>query len=138
MAQAPHPDLAALRAAAETNQHQETDVVWLKDDLPAELPEHDVLVLHHIDPLEWPRNWADDVQRSPALWVLGHANSTWRDWGMARFGFSLDAQDLITEAQGQVTKPFDAFPLPEALTSMVDHVASVGLPHGERTRCRPR
>ena len=46
VAQAPHPDLAALRAAAETNQHQETDVVWLSDNLAADLPEHDVLVLH--------------------------------------------------------------------------------------------
>ena len=133
VAQAPHPDLAALRAAAETNQHQETDVLWLSDDLPAELPEHDVLVLHHINPLEWPRNWADDVQRSTALWVLGHANSTWRDWGMGRLGFSLDAQDLITEAQGHVTRPFDAFPLPEALTSMSDMWPPLASPTGTYT-----
>jgi len=133
VAQAPHPDLAALRAAAETNQHQETDVLWLSDDLPAELPEHDVLVLHHINPLEWPRNWSDDVQRSPALWVLGHANSTWRDWGMGRLGFSLDAQDLITEAQGQVIRPFDAFPLPEALTSMTDMWPPLACPTGTYT-----
>lgn len=133
VAQAPHPDLAALRAAAETNQHQETDVVWLSDDLAADLPEHDVLVLHHIDPLEWPRNWADDVQRSPALWVLGHANSTWRDWGMGRFGFSFDTQDLITEAQGHVTKAFDAFPMPEALTSMVDVWPPLACPTGTYT-----
>ena len=131
VAQAPHPDLAALRAAAETNQHQETDVVWLSDDLAADLPEHDVLVLHHIDPLEWPRNWADDGQRTPALWVLGHANSTWRDWGMGRFGFSLDTQDLITEAQGHVTKAFDAFPMPEALTSMVDVWPPLACPTGK-------
>ena len=133
VAQAPHPDLAALRSAAESNQHQETDVVWLKDDLTPDLPEHDVLVLHHIDPLEWPRNWADDVQRSPALWVLGHANSTWRDWGMARFGFSLETQDLITEAQGHVTKPFDAFPTPEALTNMVDLWPPLACPTGTYT-----
>ena len=108
-------------------------MVWLSDDLAADLPEHDVLVLHHIDPLEWPRNWADDVQRSPALWVLGHANSTWRDWGMGRFGFSLDTEDLITEAQGHVTKAFDAFPMPEALTRMVDVWPPLACPTGTYT-----
>ena len=133
VAQAPHPDLAALRAAAGTNQHQETDVLWLSDDLPADLPEHDVLVLHHINPLEWPRNWTDDVQRSPALWVLGHASSTWRDWGMGRLGFSLDTQDLITEAQGHVTRPFDAFPLPEALTRMAEMWPPLACPTGTYT-----
>lgn len=133
VAKAPHPDLAAIRVAAETNQHQETNVVWLSDDVPANLPEHDVLVLHHIDPLNWPRNWADDVQRSPALWVLGHANSTWRDWGMGRFGFTFVAQDLITEAQGHVTKPFDAFPMAEALTGMVDLWPPLACPTGTYT-----
>ena len=31
LARAPHPDLAALRAAAETNRHQQTEVVWMED-----------------------------------------------------------------------------------------------------------
>ena len=38
VAKAPHPDLAAIRVAAAPNQHQETNVVWLSVDVPANLP----------------------------------------------------------------------------------------------------
>ena len=51
LARAPHPDLAAIRMAAESNRHQATSVTWL-DDLQSgqSLPDHDVLIVHHIDP----------------------------------------------------------------------------------------
>ena len=51
LAQTPHPDVAALRQAMETNAHQETVVIWADELVNGfELPEHDVLVMHHIDP----------------------------------------------------------------------------------------
>ena len=71
LANAPHPDLAALRAAAESNRHQETQMLWLSDWTPTStLPDHDVLVLHQVRPSLMPSGLARAVAKSPALWAL--------------------------------------------------------------------
>ena len=57
LAQTPHPDVAALRQAMETNAHQETVLIWADELVNGfELPEHDVLVMHHIDPKTVPQD----------------------------------------------------------------------------------
>ena len=120
VARAPHPDVAALRNAAETNVHQETEVVWVSDlDGNASLPTHDVLVLHHVDPALLPSGVTDAIQKGRALWVLGGASTTWNDWDLNVVGFQHAAEPLVTESQGHKVASFDPFPLPADLERML-------------------
>lgn len=120
VAQAPHPDLAALRHAAESNRHQETDIVWASEwTSSGALPEHDVLVLHHLDPGMLPSAVTDALTEAKAVWVLGGASTTWNDWDLNVVGFQHDPEPLITEAQGQRVASFEPFPLPSQLESML-------------------
>ena len=113
VAAAPHPDVAALRLAAEGNRHQETSVLWI-DELRAgqSLPTHDVLVLHHLDPAALPSPVLDALESTRAVWILGSKGTEWNTWGVERVGFRLDNEPLVTEAQGAPVAPFDPFPLP--------------------------
>jgi len=120
VAQAPHPDLAALRNASVANRHQETEIVWSSElTAGSELPDHDVLVLHHLDPALMPSPVTEALQSNRAVWVLGGASTTWNDWDLNLVGFQHAPEPLITEAQGHRVTTFEPFPLPSDLESML-------------------
>jgi len=120
VARAPHPDVAAIRSAAESNRHQETDVLWMSElDNNTALPEHDVLVLHQVDPTLLPASVREALQTTRAVWVLGGAETTWNDWDLNVVGFQHEPEPLITEAQGQRAATFEPFPLPSDLDRML-------------------
>ena len=132
VAQAPHPDLAALRSAMETNAHQETDVLWadeLSEATP--LPDHDVLMLHHVDPTALPQGMLDMATSTRALWILGAASTAWNRWPVDVIGFQHDAEPLVTEAQGQSTDAFEPFPLPSELGRMTALWPPLACPTGD-------
>ena len=120
VAHAPHPDIAAIRLAAETNVHQETEVLWMNDlNASSSVPESDVLVLHQLDPTALPSPLVDAIQKSKALFILGGAATTWSDWDVNTVGFQMEAEPLITEARGLATDIFEPFPLPSGLNNML-------------------
>ena len=132
VAAAPHPDLAALRSAAETNVHQETEVIWASElDAGAHLPDHDVLVLHHLTPSLLPSPVTDAIQEGRAIWVMGGASTTWNDWDLNVVGFQHAPEPLVTEAQGQTTAAFESFPLPSELDRMLAMWPPLACPTGE-------
>ena len=131
VANAPHPDVAALRNAAESNRHQETEVVWANELTPGiALPEHDVLVLHHIQPDQMPSALADGIEAARAVWVLGGASTTWNNWDLNLVGFQHQPEPLITEAQGHRVRAFEPFPLPSQLKSMLARWPPLACPTG--------
>ncbi len=120
VAKAPHPDLAALRNAAESNRHQETQVVWASElSAGVTLPDHDVLVLHHLEPSLLPSSVSDALQKGRAAWVLGGASTSWNDWDLNVVGFQHNPEPLITESRGHQVAEFEPFPLPSQLESML-------------------
>lgn len=132
VAQAPHPDLAALRLAMETNAHQETAVLWADDLSDGEaMPDHDVLVLHHLDPSTLPQGLLDVATSNRALWILGAASTAWNRWPVDIVGFQLDAEPLVTEAQGQSAEAFEPFPLPAELDRMTAFWPPLACPTGD-------
>ena len=131
VAATPHPDVAALRNAASTNVHQETEVVWVADlNAGANLPEHDVLVLHQVTPTLLPSSVIDAIQSSRSVWILGGASTTWNDWDLELIGFQHDPEPLITEAQGNAVNPFELFPLPSELDQMLAMWPPLACPTG--------
>ena len=132
LARAPHPDLAALRSAAETNRHQQTEVIWLEDAMDmAVLPAHDVLVLHHLAPMSLPSALIDALEESQAVWILGDRETNWNDWDVSAVGFQLEAEPLVTEAQGLQNDEFEAFPLPTNLSQQMALWPPLACPTGQ-------
>ena len=132
IAQAPHPDVAALRQAMETNAHQETAVLWADELSDGEaLPDQDVLVLHHVDPTTLPQGVLDVARSNRALWILGGASTIWNNWPINVLGFQHEAEPLVTEAQGIQTDAFEPFPLPADLDRMTALWPPLACPTGE-------
>lgn len=131
LANAPHPDLAALRAAAESNRHQETQMLWLSDWTPtATLPEHDVLVLHQVEHDLMPPGLSRAVAKSSALWICGGHDTPWNSWDEKVVGFGIQSEPLITEARGRTVQGFDRFPLPKDLSAMMQLWPPLACPTG--------
>ena len=132
VAEAPHPDVAALRQAMETNAHQETAVLWA-DELASGvgLPDHDVLVLHQVDPTSLPQDLFDASASDRALWLLGGASTVWNNWPVNVVGFQHEAEPLVTEAQGRKANAFEPFPLPADLDRMTALWPPLACPTGE-------
>ena len=134
VAAAPHPDIAAVRNAAETNVHQETNVIWVSElDGGATLPDHDVLVMHHLTPSLIPSVVTDAIQRARAVWILGGATTAWNDWDLNLVGFQNDFQPLVTESKGHMASDFESFPLPTDLDRMLALWPPLACPTGEYT-----
>lgn len=134
VAAAPHPDIAAVRNAAETNVHQETNVIWVSElDGGATLPDHDVLVMHHLTPSLIPSVVTDAIQRARAVWILGGATTAWNDWDLNLVGFQNDFQPLVTESKGHTASDFESFPLPTDLDRMLALWPPLACPTGEYT-----
>ena len=134
VAATPHPDVAAIRHAAETNVHQETEVIWVSELNAGDvLPEHDVLVLHHLTPSLVPSAVNEAIQKGRAVWVLGGTTTTWNDWDLNLVGFQHNPEPLVTEAQGQKVDGFEPFPLPTELERMLALWPPLACPTGEYT-----
>ena len=132
LARAPHPDLAALRAAAETNRHQQTEVVWTEDLANGMvLPEHDVVVLHHMEPSFMPSGVLEALDGTNAVWFLGHSETDWNQWSGEAVGFQMEAEPLVTEAQGLANEAFESFPLPAGLDGALALWPPLAAPTGQ-------
>ncbi|MDA0728497.1 MAG: VWA domain-containing protein [Bacteroidetes bacterium] len=131
VAAAPHPDLAALRTSAESNKHQEVNVIWVSELTSGmALPDHDVLVLHHLQPSLVPSPVVEAMGATKALWILGNKDTPWNDWPSSVVGFQLDTEPLTTEAQGQILDNFEAFPLPSSLGTSLGQWPPLACPTG--------
>ncbi|MEE2919331.1 MAG: vWA domain-containing protein [Bacteroidota bacterium] len=132
LAQTPHPDVAALRQAMETNAHQETVVIWADELVNGfELPEHDVLVMHHIDPKTVPQDVLETSASDRALWIFGGVSTSWNAWPVNVVGFQHDPEPLVTEAQGLGVDAFEPFPLPTDLERMTSLWPPLACPTGD-------
>ena len=95
------------------------------------MPDHDVLVLHHLTPSLLPSAVTDAIQEGRAIWVMGGASTTWNDWDLNVVGFQHAPEPLVTEAQGQTTATFESFPLPSELDRMLAMWPPLACPTGE-------
>ena len=95
------------------------------------LPDHDVLVLHHVDPSALPQGMLDMAMSTRALWILGAASTAWNRWPVDVIGFQHDAEPLVTEAQGQTADAFEPFPLPPELGRMTALWPPLACPTGD-------
>ena len=134
VARAPHPDVAALRMAIETNRHQEAAVQWMEDlQSGTSVVEHDVLILHHVEPNDLTGALSEAFQKAKAIWICGQATSRWDNWEVEVVGLQLAPEALITESQARLSNRFEPFPLPKNLKAMAALWPPLACPTGTYT-----
>ena len=71
------------------------------------------------------------MEESQAVWILGDRETNWNDWDVSAVGFQLEAEPLVTEAQGLQNDEFEAFPLPTNLSQQMALWPPLACPTGQ-------
>ena len=130
IANAPHPDLSAIRQSIEINKNYSVKVRMVQEASPAEIEEAGLLILHQIPSLS---NNARDILKllsaKPVLFVLG-AQSNIPAFSASQSLLNLNSNGMMQEATAAIKSDFYAFTLSEASRSKVGNFGPLLTPFG--------
>lgn len=133
LAQAPHPDVAALREAIEVNDNYKVDALLAKD-FSGNLSEYNLIVFHQLPSTGGlgQGNITNALQRGiPALFVWGAATD-FNAFNALNTGFSLrNFRNNTTDIGGSFSDAFSLFTLAPATSGMIDLMPPLAVPFGE-------
>jgi len=120
VADAPHPDVAALKNAAQSNKHQEVEVVWATElNQNEEMPEHDIMILHNLPnpqaPL--PVSVVEAIAQDIPMLFIGGSNVDWKQLPAERTGIIYETSDLSESVGSSVNDEFSLFSFEKTLES---------------------
>ena len=125
VANAPHPDVAAIRHAVSANKHQTAEVIFSSELLNFEnsrndiLPQHDILILHNIpnrfSPV--PSSISEAIVSDTPIFFIGGAISDLSQLPIERTGVVIEDSDLLETVEGVPNPGFSLFSTPESLAS---------------------
>ena len=125
VADAPHPDVAAVKNAAQSNKHQEVEVVWATElNQNEEMPEYDIMLLHNLPnpqaPL--PEIVSEAIAQDVPMLFIGGANVDWRQLPIERTGIVYETSDLSESVGGSVNDEFSLFSFDKALETKLSYM----------------
>ena len=130
IANAPHPDISAIRQSIEINKNYSVKVRMVQDVSPAEIQEAGLLILHQVPSIS---NNARDVLKlgaaKPILYVLG-AQSNIPAFSASQSLITLNSSGMIQEAIASVKSDFYAFTLSESSRSKISNFGPLLTPFG--------
>ncbi len=125
VANAPHPDVAAIRKAVTANKHQTPEVIFSSELIDFEtsrdnsLPQHDILILHNIpnrfSPV--PSSISEAIVSDTPIFFIGGGTSDLSQLPIERTGVDIEDSDLLETVQGVPNPGFSLFSTPESLAS---------------------
>ena len=139
VANAPHPDVAAIRKAVTANKHQTTEVIFSSELIDFEtsrdnsLPQHDILILHNIpnrfSPV--PSSISEAIVSDTPIFFIGGGTSDLSQLPIERTGVDIEDSDLLETVQGVPNPGFSLFSTPESLASHLMTWAPLNTTFGE-------
>ena len=139
VANAPHPDVAAIRKAVTANKHQTAEVIFSSELIDFEtsrddiLPQHDILILHNIpnrfSPV--PPSISEAIVSDTPIFFIGGGTSDLSQLPIERTGVNIEDSDLLETVQGVPNSGFSLFSPPESLASHLMTWAPVNTTFGE-------
>jgi hypothetical protein len=139
VANAPHPDVAAIRNAVSANKHQTAEVIFSSELLNFEnaridiLPQHDILILHNIpnriSPV--PSTISEAIVSDIPIFFIGGAISDLSQLPIERTGVEIEDSDLLETVEGVPNPGFSLFSTPESMASQLMTWAPVNTIFGE-------
>ena len=125
VADAPHPDVAAVKNAAQSNKHQEVEVVWATElNQNEEMPDYDIMILHNLPnpqaPL--PEIVSEAIAQDVPMFFIGGANVDWRQLPLERTGIIYETSDLSENVGGSVNDAFSLFSFEKTLETKLSYM----------------
>lgn len=132
LAAAPHPDIAAIKQAIESNENYELEVAYAAD-FNGVLTPYNLVILHQI-PAEsntYPKLLADLSKSDvPQLFILGNQSNS-AAFNAINTGVSIpDARVKANEAQGAVDNGFTLFTLSDETRNFIPKLPPLLVPYG--------
>ena len=117
VANAPHPDVAAIKNALKTNFHQDVEVRFASDVTDSNLPKHDVLVLHDLPNVRTtiPAIINKEIASDMPVLFIGGPQMDWSSLAIERVGIEVESTEGFQEVQGEGFSGFGLFEAPEGL-----------------------
>ncbi|MDO8992703.1 MAG: hypothetical protein Q7U83_06555 [Daejeonella sp.] len=130
IANAPHPDISAIRQSIEINKNYSVKVRMGQEATPAEIQEAGLLILHQVPSIS---NSARDVLKlgaaKPILYVLG-AQSNIPAFSASQSLVTLNSSGMLQEATASIKTDFYAFTLSESSRSRISNFGPLLTPFG--------
>ncbi|MDP2412369.1 hypothetical protein [Daejeonella sp.] len=130
IANAPHPDISAIRQSIEINKNYSVKVRMGQEATPAEIQEAGLLILHQVPSIS---NNAMDVLKlgaaKPILYVLG-AQSNIPAFSASQSLVSLNSSGMMQEATAAIKTDFYAFTLSENSRTKISNFGPLLTPFG--------
>jgi len=130
VANAPHPDISAIRQSIENNKNYSVKVRMVQEVLPSEIEEAGLLILHQLPSLT---NNSKDIlklsEAKPILYVLG-AQSNIPAFSASQNLMTLNSNGMLQEANASVKTDFYAFTLSDLSRSKINNFGPLLTPFG--------
>jgi hypothetical protein len=133
LAGAPHPDIAALREAIESNKNYEVEVAFA-NDFNKPLSGYNLVILHQL-PLRnapMPASLANMTQvKVPLLYIIGNASDLY-SFSNLKTGLSIvQSTQKADEAQPVISNDFALFTVSEAARKVIPNFPPLSVPFGD-------
>ncbi len=130
IANAPHPDISAIRQSIEINKNYSVKVRMGQEATPAEIEEAGLLILHQLPSISIN---ASDILRlgaaKPILYILG-AQSNIPALSASQSLITLNSSGMMQEATAAIKTDFYAFTLSESSRSRISNFGPLLTPFG--------
>ena len=132
LANAPHPDLSAIKYAIENNPNYEVVVQYAKD-FNGNSAGYNLIILHQLPSnqpgfQEWAKKWQNDGQ---SLWYIIGSASNINALNLADAGLLIsDNNGSLNESQPSLTADFSLFTIPEEWKSTFSTWPPLSMPFG--------
>jgi len=125
VADAPHPDVAAIKNAAQSNKHQEVEVVWATElNQNEEMPEYDIMILHNLPnpQVPLPVEVGEAIAQNVPMLFIGGGNVDWKQLPTERTGIIYETSDLSESVGGSVNDEFSLFSFEKTLENQLSYM----------------
>ena len=132
LANAPHPDLSAIKSAIENNPNYEVAVQYAKD-FKGNSSAYNLIILHQLPSTlpgfqEWAKKWKDDGQ---SLWYIVGSSTNVNALNTADEGLLItDDNGSLNEAQASVVADFSLFTIGDEWKNTISTWPPLSMPFG--------
>ena len=134
VADAPHPDVAAIKNAAQSNNHQEVEVIWATDlNQNEEMSKYDIMILHNLPNPQHPLPMAvgEAIAQDVPMLFIGGANVDWGQLPQERTGIIYETSDLSESVGSSVNDAFSLFSIDKTLETQLSYMPPLNSVLGE-------
>lgn len=131
VADAPHPDISAMRQSLDVGGNYEVDLSYIQDLTSAEITKADMLILYQLPSLrEHSRDFRSIIKAKPILYVLG-AQSDLSAFSSMQGLLDLKAAPAPVETSATINSSFQAFSLPDSLSTVIGNYGPLLVPFSD-------